>query len=192
MCFTAVFYWNKSLEQYHSSFVRLLYLPWVLPSSEHLLSLLNPAFTFIMLWHWGKFPLPLLSVSLAQTGSNTGTALRSCPEPSLLPSSVLSLVDLLFTQVPNSELCLQDAKIYVILNSLPRHFSISLLFIFLLASLPIFQFQFVQIMSLPLDYSWTYALPNWKPDLTLAFLCPSFPHIQRFCQILLILFPKTF
>ena len=86
MCFTALFYWNKSLE--HSSFVRLLYLLWVLlfhlPSPEYLLSLLNTAFIFIVLWHRGKFLLPLLSVSLAQAGSHTGVALRSCPEPSLL------------------------------------------------------------------------------------------------------------
>lgn len=130
-----------------------------------------------MLWHQGKFLLPLLSVSLPQTGSYTGIALCSCPEPSLLP--ILCSYPGWSSFHPGTKQWLVSARyqnlIYVILNSLPRHFPISLLFIFLLTGLPMFQIQFVQTMSLPPDCSWTYALPSWKSDLPSAFPYPSFP-----------------
>ena len=78
-----------------------------------------------MLWHWGKFLLPLLSVSLPQTGSYTGIALCSCPEPSLLP--ILCSYPGWSSFHPGTKQWLVSARcqnlIYVILNSLPRHFS---------------------------------------------------------------------
>lgn len=179
MCFTALFYWNKSLEQYHSSFVRLLYLPWVLPSSEHLLSLLNPTFTFIMLWHWGKFPLPLLSVSLAQTGSNTGTAYVLVRSPLFSHPLFFAWLIFLSSRYPTASCVCKMPKSmssWILFQGIFP--SPCYLFFFWLA----YQYliQFVQIMSLPLDYFWTLCLTKLEIWLNVSFslsLIPPHPRV---------------
>lgn len=45
-------------------------------------------------------------------------------------------------------------------------------------------------MSLPPKYPQTYALPNWKSDLSLAFPCPLFPTFKGFPSLVSV--PKSF